>query len=440
MSYLINNVLEISKLSCTRARRKRDQRKRLQMRALVQILRIKRLQISAAFMSILILTNQNATLPRRHRSCRRLPRNSGWWDLVWTSYSDARFKETLRVSRGTFIYILNAIRPDLERESLGENSLTPELRLAICLYRLARGDYYYTIAEMVGVGEGTVCVVVMEVCDALIKRLWASEVSSLFPETVDDFKEAMITMEEHWQFPCCFGAINGCHIPIKCPPGGQQSQKEHHNFKGFYSIVLMAIVDAKFRFTWASCGYTGNNHDSTIFQATSLYKKIAEKQVIPNIAKNINNIDVPPLILGDGAFPFRSWLMKPYSNAALTPDQSYFNYRLSRARMVTEGAYGRLKGRWRSLMRKCDCAKATVRSMTLACIILHNVCIAVGDTVPRSWDINVDPATNKMRPRGVVQDLLQMRCCRAVRDTSRHASDIRKSLQAMFTREKEQTA
>ena len=57
---------------------------------------------------------------------------------------------------------------------------------------------------------------------------------------------------------------------------------------------------------------------------------------------------ITPLILGDSAFPFRSWLMKPYTNTVLSPQERYFNYRLSRARMVTEGAYGRLKGRWKS--------------------------------------------------------------------------------------------
>jgi len=42
------------------------------------------------------------------------------------------------------------------------------------------------------------------------------------------------------------------------------------------------------------------------------------------------------MVLGDSAFPFRIWLIKPYGNERLTPEQGYFNYQLSRARMVTE--------------------------------------------------------------------------------------------------------
>ena len=263
--------------------------------------------------------------------------------MVSARYDDARFKETLRVSRETFLYILDAIRPDLERESVGGSPLSPELRLGICLYRLARGDYYYTIAEMAGIGEATVCTTVIEVCQSIVNNFRTSAVASIFPKTENEFREAMITMEEHWQLPCAFGAIDGCHIPLKCPPGGQQSQKEHHNFKGFYSIVLMAIVNAKYEFTWSSCGYTGNNHDSSIFQATNIYARINNGTILPHNAKKLNETDIPPLLLGDGAFPFHTWLMKPFSNAVLSSDQKYFNCRLSRARMVTEGVFGRLE-------------------------------------------------------------------------------------------------
>ncbi len=51
------------------------------------------------------------------------------------------------------------------------------------------------------------------------------------------------------------GAIDGCHIPMKCPKGGAESSKEYHNFKKLYSIIVMAIENAKYQFLWASSGY-----------------------------------------------------------------------------------------------------------------------------------------------------------------------------------------
>ena len=62
----------------------------------------------------------------------------------------------------------------------------------------------------------------------------------------------METIYQEWQFLVAFAAIEGCHLPIKCPSGGAESSKEYHNFKNFYSVVLMALVDAHKRFVWAS--------------------------------------------------------------------------------------------------------------------------------------------------------------------------------------------
>ena len=191
----------------------------------------------------------------------------------------------------------------------------------------------------------------------------------------------VIDMEELWQFLCCWAAVDGCHIPMKCPPGGLKSCKEYHNFKNFHSIVLMGMVDSRYRFVWGSCGYAGNSHDAIILKSTELWTNIVEDGLLLNIGKKIGEISCPPLIVGDSAFPLRTWLLKPYTNAVLTPQQRYFNYRLSRTRMVTEGAYWQLKGRWRVLLRKNESSKEQVRITTLAYIILHNICIDRGDSV-----------------------------------------------------------
>lgn len=284
------------------------------------------------------------------------------------------------------------------RQTKSEDPISPEERLAICLYRLARGDYYFTISEMVGVGLSTVSTIVHEVSEAIVEEMWDFTVSKHMPKTESDFREKMLDTEELWQFPCCWGAIDGCHIPLKCPCGGLEAAKEYHNFKNFYSIVLMGLVDAKYRFIWASCGYPGNNHDSIIFQSTNLWQNIQCEGLIPEIAKKVSDVSVPPLIVGDSAFPFCPWLMKPYGNSVLDRKQGYFNYRLSRARMVTEGAYGQLKGRWRVLLRKCESSRNEVRLSTLACVVLHNVCIEKGDAMSKKLDLSVDPLTRKEEP------------------------------------------
>ena len=217
-------------------------------------------------------------------------------------------------------------------------------------------------------------------------------------------------MEELWQFPYSWGVVDGCHIPIKCPPGGAEACKEYHNFKNFYSIVLMSIVDAKYRFMCGSCGFPGNSHDSIIFQSTSLWSNIKEGNVIPSYSQNEQGVYIPSLLLVDSAFPMETWLMKPYSNAVLTKDQRYFNYRPSRARMVVEGGYGQLKGR-------C--------SENLKAI-----------TIPAKLDLTIDAVTGEKRDRTAIRDILLMKSSdKKVKLSSERSEAMRKKIRSKLMKE-----
>lgn len=51
-------------------------------------------------------------------------------------------------------------------------------------------------------------------------------------------------------------------------------------FKNFFSVVLKAMVDAKYRFIWGSSCFPGNFHDVIIFHAK---KTLGKDNFIPNI-------------------------------------------------------------------------------------------------------------------------------------------------------------
>ena len=214
--------------------------------------------------------------------------------------------------------------------------------------------------------------------------------------------------------------------------------KQYHNFKNFYSVILLALVDANYRFIWASLGAPGNTHDSTLFQSSNLWSKIVSGDVLPPALVNIEDTSFPPLILGDGAFPMRTWITKPYGDAVLSERKRYYNYRLSRARMVSEGAFGKLKGRWRILSKKCESHKETVKKMGLACVVLHNICIEQGDIIPRNIDLSVDPVTNKRRPQTELRDVLQMTNInrRYLRDSPINSRLVRDKIAETFYTEK----
>ena len=96
--------------------------------------------------------------------------------------------------------------------------------------------------------------------------------------------------------------------------------------------------------------------------------------------------------------------------------------------MVTEGAYGQLKGRWRILLRKCENSPEYLKTMTLACMVLHNICLDLGDTISCKLDVTLDPTTGERRDRDTIRALLCTCQCPPLRDTNHQADLIRKKL------------
>ena len=153
-------------------------------------------QIYLTLTFCLTLLENRLFTSNRNKRFRRLPRsNTFWWESVWKNYSDDRFKQTFRLSRSTFTFVLSQIRHKLVEEYVAEEPISPEKRLGICLYRLARGDYMYTMVETVGLAESTVCKIIKEVCNVNVENPWTNAVDRHFPKSVDDFRNKLQVME-----------------------------------------------------------------------------------------------------------------------------------------------------------------------------------------------------------------------------------------------------
>lgn len=75
--------------------------------------------------------------------------------------------------------------------------------------------------------------------------------------------------------------------------------------------------------------------------------------------------------------------------------------------------------------------------LALACVVLHNVCIDMGDSLPSQSDLTEHPAQHGRRSRKEVRELLMMGNCAMKKDKSHHAEEIRKVLLDKFWEEKE---
>ena len=181
--------------------------------------------------------------------------------------------------------------------------------------------------------------------------------------------------EDRWNYPFCVGALDGKHFSIKQPA---KSGSEYYNYKNFFSVILLALVDANYRFLYVDVGAPGRAGDAGGFNGSSLKKSLDDKSLnlpSPATKQGLNGL-VHYHIVGDDAFSLRPELMKPFPQRSLETDQRVFNYRLSRARRVVENAFGILSNRFRVFLTTIQLEPARVNDIILVSCCLHNYIIS----------------------------------------------------------------
>ena len=131
-------------------------------------------------------------------------------------------------------------------------SFLPIYIVLLCRY-LAMGDAITTIKYKFWIGMSTAWEIILDVCTSIWKVLSPIHI----PE--DEWRRIAAEFEEQWTFLNCIGAIDGKHVMIQCL---FNSGSLFYNYKSFFSIVLLAVTSADYRFAMVDIGAYGSSNDT----------------------------------------------------------------------------------------------------------------------------------------------------------------------------------
>ena len=166
---------------------------------------------------------------------------------------------------------------------------------------LSSGNSFTGLKARFHTGKSTIHDVVIETC----QEIWDVLKDEVLPvPTPEHWKKIEEGFRIRLHFPNCIGALNGKHIRIKAPAN---TASLFHNYKGHFSTVLLALVDANYQFIYVDIGEYGSNVDGSVFKASMFGRKYLSHEMgvpgdkfLPNFH---TNHPIPNVFVADEAFP-----------------------------------------------------------------------------------------------------------------------------------------
>jgi hypothetical protein len=182
------------------------------------------------------------------------------------------FEHDFRMKRQTFHLLLEILKPHISANDRMESvraSVDAETRLAVALFWYASGSTQRHIGDLFGISRQSVAKFCNIVSRAIVEHLVPLQI--LFPKSVSEILELnrLSQINAQYALPTCIGAIDGTHIRIVAQP---DYTIQWRNYKGYYSVQLLAAVDFKCRFLSYDFGLPGSSHDAYVLRTSSFFE------------------------------------------------------------------------------------------------------------------------------------------------------------------------
>ncbi|XP_049764668.1 uncharacterized protein LOC126093298 [Schistocerca cancellata] len=284
------------------------------------------------------------------------------------------FANFIRMDVLVFEELLRMVSPLIQKkDTVMRQAITARERLAVTLRFLATGNTYKDLAYSTRIANNTLSRMIPETLMAIASVLGDNAIQC--PRDPAEWKVIEDGFHSLWQFPHCIGALDGKHVKFRPLRSDGSSFR---NYKGHDSIVLLALVDANYKFLFVDIGRNGRMNDGAIFRESALFMKLMDGSLNlpPKSPLPGSDICVPYMFVADDAFALKENLMKPYPERDMTPEKRIFNYRICRARRVVENAFGIMSNKFRILLQTIPLSVSKVELITKVCCLLHNFVLA----------------------------------------------------------------
>ena len=129
---------------------------------------------------------------------------------------------------------------------------------------------------------------------AVVSAIWDCLVEDFMAEpTAETWRTIAEQFVERWNFPLRCGALDGEHVVLKAPPN---SGSQFFNYKGTFSIVLLAVVNANYRFRVTDVWVFGRTSDGGIL-ANSAFGRALRAGTLHLPADQPQSTEDPSLIV-----------------------------------------------------------------------------------------------------------------------------------------------
>lgn len=186
-------------------------------------------------------------------------------------FDQAMFRNYTRMSVSTFENLLMKVGHKLQSCPTRADVITPSQKLIVTLRYLATGESHTSLSRQFRMGITTIQMFIPQTL-AVLYDVLQPEVLVL-PKTPEEWMTVINGFNENWQFPNCYGALDGKHVMMEAQP---HTGSDYFNYKMFHSIVLLAMSDASYIFTMIDVGGKGRQSDGGILKNCNFYKSLQE--------------------------------------------------------------------------------------------------------------------------------------------------------------------